>query len=133
MTSPWFAYESFLLTLFYALSASAFYQKPSRQLSRSLFRGSILYLPLWLFAMLLHRQPNQEHVTWSQLKDCLSMRPVYPKRSTLGPETASQKQSPLFAPFPFAPLPMAEPPSAFLWEGLDDIIQELDKSKNALL
>lgn len=137
MTDKWFGYESAMMTFCLALSASVFYQQPSKQRSRSLFKASIFYLPLWLMAMILHRQSH--HTTWPQLRTELHGLIHYqPPKSDTTKEIDwesnrgtchARGMHPVFAPVPFAPLPTAGLSSAFLWDGLDDVIREIDASK----
>ena len=128
------------MTLGFALSASTFYQRPTKQHSRALFRSSIVYLPLYLLALLYHRLPASAHLTWAQLVDVLEQRWCRLRHSVTSPshpdleDDLSDQHLALFAPFPFVPLPIAATPSSFLWEGLDDVIQEFDqKSRTSLL
>ena len=126
------------MTMGFALSASTFYQRPTKQYSRTLFRSSIVYLPLYLLALLYHRLPASAHLTWGQLMDVLRQgwrrsRDAVTSFPDLEDDLSDQHLA-LFAPFPFVPLPTASTPSSFLWEGLDDVIQEFDqKSRNALV
>jgi len=58
--------------MFLALYASTFSQKVSKQHSRSLFRASIVYLPLVLVAMMFHRRQNDpQNYSWNHLKSDL--------------------------------------------------------------
>lgn len=124
MTHRWFSLEAFLLAIYLSLSASAFYQKPTKQLSRTLFKSSLLYLPLWLVAMVFHRRSESQHVTWNQVKSEFGKLPNFRLPSSKLDFDASNRPQPTFAPFPFVPLPLAEMPLSYLWEGLDDVIQE---------
>ena len=58
ITSPYFAYESAFITAGMLLTAANFYAKPSTGNARILFRASLLHLPLFMGAFLLHRIPN---------------------------------------------------------------------------
>ncbi|GAQ88088.1 Heme A farnesyltransferase [Klebsormidium nitens] len=59
VTSSYFTSENVLLTGWLGLSAAAFYRTPSPETARKLFRHSLLYLPLLMGAMFLHRIPNK--------------------------------------------------------------------------
>jgi len=58
ITSPYFAYESAFITAGMLLTAANFYAKPSNTNARILFRASLLHLPVFMAAFLLHRIPN---------------------------------------------------------------------------
>jgi protoheme IX farnesyltransferase len=58
ITSPYFAYESAFITAGMLLTAANFYAKPSTGNARILFRASLLHLPVFMGAFLLHRIPN---------------------------------------------------------------------------
>ncbi|EFN55266.1 hypothetical protein CHLNCDRAFT_23545 [Chlorella variabilis] len=58
ITSPYFAYESAFITGGMMLTAAKFYGSPSNANARLLFRASLLHLPLFMAAFLLHRVPN---------------------------------------------------------------------------
>ena len=63
-----FIYESVGLSLVFALSASAFYTRPTQQTARLLFRMSLFHLPVYLALLALHRAPNTQPVTWRELR-----------------------------------------------------------------
>ncbi|KAI7845683.1 hypothetical protein COHA_000797 [Chlorella ohadii] len=58
VTSPYFAYESAFITAGMMLTAARFYSTPTVANARILFRASLLHLPLFMAAFLLHRLPN---------------------------------------------------------------------------
>lgn len=58
VASPWFAVEATALAGAMGAGAVAFYRAPSQASARKLFRGSLLYLPLLLLGLAVHRQPN---------------------------------------------------------------------------
>ncbi len=58
ITSPYFAYESAFITAGMLLTAANFYARPSTGNARILFRASLLHLPVFMGAFLLHRIPN---------------------------------------------------------------------------
>ena len=58
ITSPYFAYESAFISAGMLLTAANFYAKPSNMNARILFRASLLHLPIFMAAFLLHRIPN---------------------------------------------------------------------------
>lgn len=58
ITSPYFAYESAFISAGMLLTAANFYSRPSNMNARILFRASLLHLPIFMAAFLLHRIPN---------------------------------------------------------------------------
>lgn len=58
VTTPYFAYESAFITGGMVLTAAKFYGSPTVPNARLLFRASLLHLPIFMAAFLLHRQPN---------------------------------------------------------------------------
>ncbi|PRW44545.1 Protoheme IX mitochondrial [Chlorella sorokiniana] len=58
VTSPYFAYESAFITGGMMLTAARFYSSPTVANARILFRASLLHLPLFMAAFLVHRLPN---------------------------------------------------------------------------
>lgn len=58
VTSPYFAYESAFISAGMLLTAANFLAKPSNMNARILFRASLLHLPIFMVAFLLHRIPN---------------------------------------------------------------------------
>lgn len=58
VTTPYFAYESAFITGGMLLTAAKFYSTPSQANARLLFRASLLHLPIYMGAFLLHRKPN---------------------------------------------------------------------------
>lgn len=58
LTSDAFSYESLALSLAMALAAARFARAPSQDAARTLFKGSLLHLPLLMGCMLLHRTPQ---------------------------------------------------------------------------
>eukprot|EP00897_Mesotaenium_endlicherianum_P008378 jgi/Mesen1/7569/ME000392S06829 len=63
VTSAWFAAENLVLTGGMALAAASFYRQPSAETARKMFRGSLVFLPLLMASMLVHRSPNRAHDT----------------------------------------------------------------------
>lgn len=55
VTSGYFSFESFILTFMFALNASVFRQVPSKYLARHTFKASLVFLPLFMALMILHR------------------------------------------------------------------------------
>lgn len=72
-TSSTFAYENLLLTAGMTAGAITFYRQPSTQSARTLFRYSLLYLPLFMTAMLVHRLPHSPSL-WNVKNHSLSIQ-----------------------------------------------------------
>lgn len=68
VTSQWFAGEAAVLAAAMGVGALSFRANPTAAGARKLFRGSLLYLPLLLAGMAVHRQPNTHAVTWQDVK-----------------------------------------------------------------
>lgn len=111
LTSNAFAYESAFVSGAMTLSAAAFYSSPTNAAARALFKASLVHLPLFLAALLVHRIPQtQEHAAQFHV----SLAP--PVRSFASAPVHSQTQQSdavrgalrtvCVAPFPFLPLPM---------------------------
>lgn len=56
--SPYFAYESAFITAGLTLCAAKFLAAPTTPNARVLFRASLLHLPLFMAAYIVHRTPN---------------------------------------------------------------------------
>jgi protoheme IX farnesyltransferase len=68
LTSPWFAGEAAVLAAAMGAGALTFRANPTAASARKLFRGSLLYLPLLLAAVAVHRQPNRHAVSWQDVQ-----------------------------------------------------------------
>ncbi|KAH0469241.1 hypothetical protein IEQ34_002473 [Dendrobium chrysotoxum] len=60
ITSKWFALESSLITLFMGSAALLFVRERTAKTARRMFHASLLYLPVFMSGMLLHRLPKAE-------------------------------------------------------------------------
>eukprot|EP00250_Pteridium_aquilinum_P003430 c13735_g1_i1 orf=299-1735(-) len=112
LTTEWFGVETALLSAGMGTTAALFYCKPSTDTARKLFRVSLLYLPLLLTAMIIHRRPNehadeafQENLT----RDVLGTGHVIDEmeEKMLNRRKVSRPPVAVFsvAPFPFLPVP----------------------------
>eukprot|EP00955_Chlamydomonas_euryale_P104474 365569-Chlamydomonas_euryale.AAC.27 len=63
-----FAFEAAAMSAGLGAYAAKFYAAPGQQSARKLFRVSLVYLPLLMALMALHRTPNS-HVSWAELQD----------------------------------------------------------------
>ncbi|CAN0900440.1 Protoheme IX farnesyltransferase, mitochondrial [Linum grandiflorum] len=55
MASGWFCLESTILTLAIGASAFSFYREPTMEKAKRMFYASLLYLPIFMTGILLHR------------------------------------------------------------------------------
>lgn len=115
VTTNAFAYEAAFITGAMTVTAAAFYSSPTNAAARTLFRASLLHLPLFMGALLIHRVPQtQEHT--SQLRVSLANPSGMFAASPLlsGAERQSAAQGALRTvcapPLPFLPV-SAEPVS----------------------
>ena len=92
-TTPPFGTESAIATGVLATAAAAFAAKPGDAGARLLFRASLLHLPAWMAAFLVHRVPNTAAVRRDQAPAALAAR----WRAALEPQPRLQR--------PPAPLP----------------------------
>lgn len=67
VTSPWFAGEAAVLAAAMGAGALSFRASPTAAGARKLFKGSLLYLPLLLAGLAVHRLPNTHVVTWQDV------------------------------------------------------------------
>ncbi|CAL9133046.1 unnamed protein product [Musa acuminata var. zebrina] len=127
LTSKWFALESSLLTIFSSISALLFVRERTSKNARRMFYGSLLYLPVFMSGLLLHRQPNEQHehvisepttmnVLLSEVEvheGNSSSTGQYKQRKDL---TCTQARPPIayasVAPFPFLPVPLYVSPDS---------------------
>ena len=63
-----FGYEATIAAGTLATTAAVFYGTPSQKSARLLFRFSLLFLPVFMLGMLIHRVPNDHSVTFTSLK-----------------------------------------------------------------
>ena len=113
LTTNAFAYEAAFITGAMTVTAAAFYSSPTNVAARTLFRASLLHLPLFMAALLIHRVPQtQEHA--AQLRVSLANPTKMFAASPVLPSTERQSaaqgalRTVCVPPFPFLPVP-AEP------------------------
>jgi len=121
VTTNAFAYESAFITGAMTVTAAAFYSSPTNAAARTLFRASLLHLPLFMAALLIHRVPQtQEHaaqwkVSLANPSRMFAASPVLPT-----PDRSHAAQGALrtvcVAPFPFLPVPT----ESISWSSLTD-------------
>lgn len=113
LTTEWFAVETALLSAGMGTVAAMFYHKPGSDRARKLFRASLVYLPLLLAGMLIHRRPNEhpnkaslenlanEDLTTGHIFEVIQEEKMPSRRKPSQPPAASFS----VAPFPFLPVP----------------------------
>lgn len=115
VTTNAFAYEAAFITGGMTVTAAAFYSSPTNTAARTLFRASLLHLPLFMAALLVHRVPQtQEHaaqlrVSLANPSRMFAASPVLPTTERHSPAQGALRTM-YVAPFPFLPVP-AEPVS----------------------
>ncbi|XP_042438931.1 protoheme IX farnesyltransferase, mitochondrial-like [Zingiber officinale] len=122
LTSKWFALESTLVTMGISIGALLFVRDRSSKNARRMFHGSLIYLPVFMSGLLLHRLPNEQNETMAEptrndevlteteivASEGSSSSSSYKKRkcrTQTGPPIAYAS----VAPFPFLPAPMYFP------------------------
>lgn len=122
VTSGWFCLESSLLTLAISAAAFAFYRDRTKQKARRMFHASLLYLPVFMSGLIVHRvtdnqqglvQDNSEKtVELSSSSGTLEQENenVRSQNKAGWPAAGSPAKSPVayasVAPFPFLPAPI---------------------------
>jgi len=69
VATPMFGWEAASLAALLALPAASFARAPSTQGARSLFRASLLYLPLLMLGLVVHRVPNDHTMDLQQIRE----------------------------------------------------------------
>lgn len=104
LTSKWFALESSVITLFMGAAALLFVRDRTAKSARRMFHASLLYLPVFMSGMLLHRLPKNKDVQAipadaGEAEECEhESRLILPIRPPVAYASA--------APFPFLPVPI---------------------------
>ena len=103
-----FAYEATIAAGTLATTAAVFYQKPSQRSARMLFRFSILFLPVFMAGLVLHRVPNTHAVTFASLREKLSKGFSLSDGEVVEQQNASHwpMQEISAVPLPFLPVPL---------------------------
>ena len=111
VTTNAFAYESAFVSGGMTLAAAAFYSSPTNAAARTLFRASLVHLPLFMAAMLIHRVPQKEgqaaqfHVSLAPPVRSFASAPVDSEAQQSGAVHGALRTM-YVAPFPFLPLPV---------------------------
>lgn len=107
LTSSWFCVESTLLTLAIAATAFSFYRDRTMPKARKMFHASLLFLPVFMSGLLLHRVSNdnqQPLVAEGGLSNSASGQVKTHKRKKKRASQAPVAYASA-APFPFLPAP----------------------------
>ncbi|KAJ8754995.1 hypothetical protein K2173_015507 [Erythroxylum novogranatense] len=122
VASGWFCFESSLLTLAISASAFSFYRERTMRRAKRMFYASLLYLPVFMSGLLLHRKldgeqlPAEEQLkkeassSWeeSKIQDSRSDNQMSKKGSCTSVKQARPRPPVAYAsvaPFPFLPAP----------------------------
>ncbi|KAJ7957276.1 protoheme IX farnesyltransferase, mitochondrial-like [Quillaja saponaria] len=121
VTSGWFCLESLVLTLAITAAAFSFYRDRTAEKARRMFHASLLYLPVFMSGLLIHRQPDNEESLMVdetessvELASCMETllqksedfnQKNKAKHSTVGTQTRPPVAYASAAPFPFLPAP----------------------------
>lgn len=116
VTSGWFCIESGLLTLWMIATSFSFYRDRTTKGARRMFHGSLVYLPIFMSGLLVHRLTDDQS---AQLQADLSLSSENPrtvheddlsnkkrKASSLGIYARPPVAYASVAPFPFLPVPV---------------------------
>ncbi|MQL94040.1 hypothetical protein Taro_026692 [Colocasia esculenta] len=124
VTSGWFSIESSLLTLCLSAAAMSFVLDRTPKKARRMFHASLLYLPVFMTGLMLHRLPNDAEESMmmelSELDETTSEVPAWEGKSynsttpsmsmSRGHQLGVQARPPAayasVAPFPFLPAPL---------------------------
>ncbi|PON88633.1 Protohem IX farnesyltransferase [Trema orientale] len=114
VTSKWFCLESTLLTLAISATAFSFYQDRTMHKARRMFYASLLYLPVFMSGILLHRlSDNDQHCTADNRlisRTELASSPQESRNVDGKKNKATPVRPPVayasVAPFPFLPAPL---------------------------
>ncbi|CAN1127103.1 Protoheme IX farnesyltransferase, mitochondrial [Linum perenne] len=111
MASGWFCVESSILSLAIGASAYSFYRKPTMEKAKRMFYGSLLYLPIFMAGILVHRNTTDMSST-SELSVAAELveeerkkEEVKVGRRSYGKTVRPPVAYASVAPFPFLPAP----------------------------
>lgn len=124
VTSGWFCLESLALTAGISATAFSFYRDRTREKAKRMFYASLLYLPVFMSGLLIHRRSaNQLMVDKAEgsVKSLSGMETslqkgenVHRKNKGRHPVEGTPARPPVayasVAPFPFLPAPLYESP-----------------------
>ncbi|XP_011085084.1 protoheme IX farnesyltransferase, mitochondrial [Sesamum indicum] len=121
ITSGWFCAESTLLALAISCTAGSFYHNRTTHNARRMFHASLLYLPIFMGGLLVHRLSDSEQSATVDYRDQVNdlssssetivglTENAIPRKNRRPALVGTQAQSPVayasVAPFPFLPAP----------------------------
>lgn len=120
LTSGWFSLESSILTLAISYAAFSFFRDRTAKKARRMFHASLLYLPVFMSGLLLHRLPEDEQRVKeensvgivdlsSSLGTLVEESEKVDQNKGMHSTVGKQAQPPVayasIAPFPFLPAP----------------------------
>ncbi|KAM0935404.1 putative UbiA prenyltransferase family [Dioscorea sansibarensis] len=122
MTSEWFTLESSLITLGMSVAALFFVRERTTKNARRMFHSSLLYLPVFMSGMLLHRLPNDNirdlslpnsNIITEEDRDAseteFQNNSYNPQDKQVGESSLPPVAYASIAPFPFLPAPLYAP------------------------
>ncbi|KAJ1385810.1 UbiA prenyltransferase family [Sesbania bispinosa] len=122
VTSGWFCLESTVLTLAISAAAFSFYRDRTKEKARRMFHASLLYLPVFMSGLLVHRRSDNQQFLEDNAKSVVKSSSSV-ETFELADENGNQKikgrrpglpqaRPPVayasIAPFPFLPAPLYE-------------------------
>lgn len=117
VTSGWFCLESTALTLAISAAAFSFYRDRTKERARRMFHASLLYLPVFMAGLLIHRRTDNQHflevnaegfmkspssVETSEMDDKNGNQKIKGRQGTRARPPVAYAS---IAPFPFLPAP----------------------------
>ncbi|CAN0900438.1 Protoheme IX farnesyltransferase, mitochondrial [Linum grandiflorum] len=114
MASGWFCLESTILTLAIGASAFSFYREPTMEKAKRMFYASLLYLPIFMTGILLHRNTEMSTAevlapVGTQLIEEERNRKKQRKKEARPKAARPPVAYASVAPFPFLPAPSYAP------------------------
>ncbi|VFQ79549.1 unnamed protein product [Cuscuta campestris] len=108
LTSGWFCLESTFLALAITATATSFSFSRTIKDARRMFHASLLYLPVFMSGLLLHRASNnnEQHVTVKNKMDTEALMGQKREKCLLGADSRPPVAYASIAPFPFLPVPL---------------------------
>lgn len=109
VTSSWFCLESTALTLAITATAFSFYRHQTTQNARRMFHASLLYLPVFMSGILLHRLSDEQTIAEDNLDSTLDFSSSQEILNVDRKNKSKRSRPPVAyasaAPFPFLPAP----------------------------
>lgn len=117
VTSGWFCLESTALTLAISATAFSFYRDRTKERARRMFHASLLYLPIFMAGLLIHRRTDDQQFlevnadSFVKSSSSVESSDTHDKNGNqkIKGRQGNRARSPVAyascAPFPFLPLP----------------------------